>query len=59
MSVCVSVNPVCATNKELNLTVLANEHLYFDFELFESDLPIQFLSYLDKSYVSRQIIMII
>ena len=60
MSVCVSANPVFATNKELNLTVLVcslsvdannylsatnQEHLFFDLELFESDLPLQFLSF--------------
>ena len=82
MSVCLSVNPVCATNQELNLTVLvsslsvnanyylsasfvqpirsrilfvsslsAYEHLYFDMELFESELPLQFLSYLSQMHI--------
>ena len=35
-----------AESCQLVSSLSAYEHLYFDLELFESDLPLQFLSYL-------------
>ena len=37
-----------AESFQLVSSISAYEHLYFDLELFESDLPLQFLSYLVK-----------
>ena len=41
------VQPIRSRNCQLVSFLSAYEHLYFDLELFESDLPVQFLSYLD------------
>ena len=45
MSVCVSVNPVCATNQELNLSELvgslsAYKYFYFGWGLFELEIRV-------------------
>ena len=41
-----------AESSQLVSSLSAYEHLYFDLELFESDLPLQFLSYLVLSMLN-------
>ena len=47
MQITTLFNQSVAESCQLVSSLSAYEQLYFDLELFESDLPLQFLSYLD------------
>ena len=47
-----------AESCQLVSSLSAYEHLYFDLELFELDLPLQVLSYLDGSGVCKKLLLL-